>query len=211
MEYKAVEFKSEDVEGRTFRGYASTYDKDQGNDVILPGAFAKTLAERGDKVKVLWQHSDPIGKPKTMREDDKGLFVEAQISKTRLGDEVLELMRDGVIDRMSIGYSIPSGKADYDGDGVRVIKELKLFEFSAVTFPMNEAAIITGVKTIRDAVRIGNQLDHDSKAQLAEMLEELKALLQSEPSAKDTRGDSQPPEYSELIELVKNFGLTARH
>lgn len=148
MEHKSVAFKADDIEGRTFKGYASTYDKDLGGDIIVPGAFAKTLSERAVRVKVLWQHSEPIGRPLMMREDDKGLYVEAQISKTRLGDEALELMRDGVIDQMSIGYSVPQGKSEYNQDGNRVIKELNLFEFSAVTFPMNEAAIITGVKSL---------------------------------------------------------------
>lgn len=148
MEHKSVAFKADDIEGRTFKGYASTYDKDLGGDIIVPGAFAKTLSERAVRVKVLWQHSEPIGRPLMMREDDKGLYVEAQISKTRLGDEALELMRDGVIDQMSIGYSVPQGKSEYNQDGNRVIKELKLYEFSAVTFPMNEAAIITGVKSL---------------------------------------------------------------
>jgi HK97 family phage prohead protease len=209
MEHKVVGFKADDIEGRTFRGYASTYDKDLGGDIIVRGAFQKTLAERGSRVKVLWQHSEPIGKPKEMREDDKGLYVEAMISKTRLGDEALELMRDGVIDQMSIGYSIPAGKSDMDESGTRIIKELKLYEFSAVTFPMNEAAIITGVKTIRDAVKMGKQLDPESKAELADMLEQLKALLQSEPP-KGTHNDGQPPELSELMLAIKNFGQSAR-
>jgi len=148
MQHKSVAFKADDIEGRTFKGYASTYDKDLGGDVIAPGAFAKTLAERGARVKVLWQHSEPIGRPVDMREDGKGLYVEAKISNTRLGDEALELMRDGVIDQMSIGYSVPQGKSEYQEDGTRLIKELKLYEFSAVTFPMNEAAIITGVKSL---------------------------------------------------------------
>src|SRR5699024_10780708 len=141
MEHKSVSFKADDIEGRTFSGYASTWDKDLGGDIIAKGAFAKTLSERAGRVKVLWQHSEPIGNPVSMREDERGLFVEAQLSKTRLGDEALELMRDGVIDQMSIGYSVPEGKSERDSDGNRLIKELKLYEFSAVTFPMNEAAI----------------------------------------------------------------------
>lgn len=209
MEYKSVNFKADDIEGRIFSGYASTWDKDRGGDIILRGAFAKTLSERADRVKVLWQHSDPIGKPKAMREDDKGLFVEAHISKTSLGDEALELMRDGVVDQMSIGYSIPAGKSDIDEDGTRVIKELKLYEFSAVTFPMNEAAIITGVKTIRQAVKMGQELDDESKKELSEMIAELKALLSNEPP-KGTQMQEQPPELTALLEGIKNFGAIAR-
>src|SRR5690554_6621855 len=64
-------------------------------------------------------------------------------------------MRDQVVDRMSIGFQIPAGKSEYDKDEVRHIREVKLLEFSPVTFPMNEAAIITGVKQIEHALRSG--------------------------------------------------------
>src|SRR5699024_8081194 len=107
-----------------------------------------------------------------------------------------------VIDQMSIGYSVPEGKSERDSDGNRIIKELKLYEFSAVTFPMNEAAIITGVKTIRDAVRQGKAMDAESQSQLAEMLDELKALLRAEPPT-GTRGGGQPPELEALQSAIK--------
>src|ERR1700752_875622 len=94
------------VDQRIFEGYASTWDKDLVNDQIIQGAFAKTIKERKDKIKVLWQHGAPLGKPLEMVEDSKGLYVKAYVSKTQLGDEALEYMRDGVVDEMSIGYKV---------------------------------------------------------------------------------------------------------
>lgn len=150
MEYKAIQFKADDVdaESRIISGYASTYDLDQGGDIIVRGAFAKTLEVGSKRVKVLWQHNSqmPIGRPVKMQEDDKGLFVESYIAKTRQGDEALELAREGIIDSMSIGYQV--NESEYKDDGVRVIKELTLMEYSLVTWPMNEAAVITGVKSL---------------------------------------------------------------
>jgi uncharacterized protein len=146
FEYKANANK------REFEGYASTWDKDLGNDQILAGAFKKTIQERflehpkKSGVKILWQHNDPLGLPTHMEEDSKGLYVVGKISKTRLGDEALELMNDGVIDQMSIGYDVV--KDDFSEDGqTRYLKELVLYEFSPVTFPMNPAADIVSVKT----------------------------------------------------------------
>ena len=151
MEYKAIQFKADDVDSdsRIISGYASTYDLDQGGDVIVRGAFAKTLETGSNRVKVLWQHDSqqPIGRPQKMQEDDKGLYVESYIAKTRQGDEALELAREGIIDSMSIGYMV--NDSEYKDDGVRVIKELTLMEYSLVTWPMNEAAVITGVKSMR--------------------------------------------------------------
>ena len=211
MEYKSVNFKAEDVEGRIFRGYAATWDKDQGGDIIVPGAFAKTIAERGMKCRVMYNHKTLIGRPLELREEEKGLYTEGKISKTRAGDEVLELMRDGALDTMSITYSVPAGKAEYDEkQDARILKEIKLYEFGPVDFPMNEAAIITGVKSIRDAVRMGKGLTEEHQAELAEVLAELKALLKTEPP-KGTQGEQQPPELAALKAAFANFGRVARH
>jgi uncharacterized protein len=205
MEYKAIEFKADsvDMDERTFEGYASTWDLDQGGDIIVKGAFAKTLQERAARVKVLWQHDAPIGKPKYMREDDVGLFVSSYVSKTRLGDEALELMRDGVIDQMSIGYSIPSGKSEYNDQGIRIIRELKLMEYSPVTFAMNDNAFITGVKSIRTAIKTGSQIAGATQKELLELLDELKALIAASEPGLPTQAKGQP---LELINLIKSFG-----
>lgn len=147
METKAfpAEFKV-DFEGRSFTGYASTFGNvDLGGDRVHAGAFAKTIQERGNRVKVLWQHSrfDPIGKPVRLEEDLKGLITETKVSDTTLGRDVLTLMADGVVDQLSIGYDVV--KFGYDGD-VRDLLELRLIEYSPVTFAMNEEAVILGVK-----------------------------------------------------------------
>ena len=207
MEYKALNFKADDVNtgARTFAGYASTFDADLGNDIISKGAFNKTLKERGDRVKILWQHADPIGKPLSMNTDSKGLFVEGKISKTRLGDEAVELMNDGVIDQMSIGFSIPSGKSERDSKGMRLINEVKLFEFSLVTFPMNENAFVTSIKSVKAAIQSGTY-DHTELKELADALAELNALLKSEPR-KSTQHGTQPQELDALKKALKNFGL----
>jgi HK97 family phage prohead protease len=152
MDFKAVEFKADEVDKETgiFKGYAATWDLDSGNDVIVKGAFAKSLAEKRNQVKILWQHDahKPIGAPIEMREDERGLYIEGKISDTSLGKDAQILMKDGVIDRMSIGY-IANGEKTTVKDGVRYLEEIELFEFSLVTWPMNDAAVITGVKELK--------------------------------------------------------------
>lgn len=206
MEYKALQFKSDDVNmsSRTFAGYASTWDEDLGGDIISKGAFNKTM-ERKDRIKVLWQHNEPIGKSLNMGTDSKGLFVEGKISKTRLGDEAIELMNDGVIDQMSIGFSIPNGKSEYNEKGNRLIHEVKLYEYSLVTFPMNEKAIITSVKSLSQAIRNGNY-DANEVKELSEALAEFNALLKNEPS-KDTHFEQQPQDLKALLGAIEKFGL----
>ena len=149
MEYKALDFEVKAESDNTFSGFASTPDLDQGGDIVVKGAFARTIAQRGSKLKMLWNHKAtdlPIGKYTKVEERDGGLYVEGKISDTASGRDVMTLLRDGAIDSMSIGYAVR--EADYNDDGVRVIKDLDLYEISLVNFPMNEKAVVTGVKSV---------------------------------------------------------------
>ena len=211
MERKALKFeiKDNDLAGRVFSGYASTFDVDLGGDIITPGAFKKTIDGRQDKIKVLWQHNEPIGKSMRLYEDSIGLFVEGKVSKTRLGDEAIELMRDRVVDQMSIGFTIPAGKSEMSDDGLRIIREVKLFEFSPVTFPMNENAIITSVKSMKEAIAMG-QIDQKDLNELSELLTDIKTLLTTEP-LQDTQPLEQPSELEMLAKALDNFGAYANN
>lgn len=206
MERKSVQLKDQavDMDARTFEGYASTWDMDQGMDIIHPGSFSKSIREGfpAGRIKVLWQHNEPIGIPTEMREDKTGLYVKARVSKTRLGDEALELMRDNVVDRMSIGFQIPNGKSEEDKEGVRHIREVKLLEFSPVTFPMNESAIITGVKQIEQALR--NGVSYDEREPLLKALQQLQALIKSQPG-NTTENANEPQDMSDILLSLKDF------
>ena len=142
------EVKSIDEEG-VFEGYASIFDVvDTQNDVITKGAFSRSLREGAD-VKLLWQHKieEPIGNFIQLTEDSRGLFVKGKLLLSlQKAREAYELLKTGAIAGMSIGYSV--AKAEYDDiNNIRVISDLDLFEVSLVTFPANEKALITSVKT----------------------------------------------------------------
>lgn len=139
------ELKADTSKENTIVGYGSVSGNvDRGNDVVMPGAFAKSIAS-GKLPKMLWQH-DPhtvIGKWDSIVEDEKGLRIEGKLAATPKGQEVLELIKMGAIDGLSIGYSTVD--TEY-AQGVRLIKEADLWEISIVTFPMNEEAVIDAVK-----------------------------------------------------------------
>lgn len=214
MEYKALKFDDShvNIENRTFMGYASTFGNvDEVGDVIEKGAFKKSIRERGPKgsnqIKVLWQHNEPLGIPLEMYEDEKGLYVEGRVSKTRLGDEALELMKDGVVDKMSIGFSVPKGKMMWDDqNNTRKIKEVKLFEFSPVTFPANEQASITGMKSLEGKLALlkdGVELKEEELEELRQLYANLDALLKSEPRSTPATPEPQDPE--ELLQSFKSL------
>jgi hypothetical protein len=151
LRYLPISFDSKDLkEDGTFSGYASTYgNKDLGGDIVMPGAFTKTLSVRPpNKIKMLRDH-DPgriVGVWRSMREDSKGLAVEGMLVKsTRDGGEAYDLMKAGALDAMSIGYRTVDSEYDRKQDA-RLLKELDLHEVSLVGFPMNPAAGITAVK-----------------------------------------------------------------
>ena len=135
----------------SFSGYASLFNEvDQGKDAVAPGAFKASLQSRkpGD-VRMLFQHDpdQPIGVWKTIQEDRKGLYVEGQITTgVKRSEEVLELMRDGAIDGLSIGFKTKRARVN-STTKVRTILEADLWEISVVTFPLLEAARIEDVKS----------------------------------------------------------------
>lgn len=147
MEFKQVtDFKIDTGDGNTISGYGSIFGNvDLGGDIVMQGAFTKSLAS-GRKIKMLFQH-DPdeiVGVWTVVAEDEKGVRVEGFFANTPRGQEMKELVTIGAIEGLSIGYI--THDADYDAKGVRRIKEAELWEISIVTFPMNEAANITGIK-----------------------------------------------------------------
>lgn len=146
------ELKGLNDEG-TFNGYASVFGvKDDGCDIMMKGAFAASIADikgRGRKVPMLWAHNtrEPIGAYTDMKEDDFGLYVEGKFTKgVARAAEIHALMKDGVIDGLSIGFRTKQYEIDTTS-GVRKLKEVDLMEISVVTFPMLNVARTMGVKS----------------------------------------------------------------
>ena len=156
-EYKSFKFELESAdESGEFSGYAAVFgNKDSGGDIIEKGAFSKTIREDFDRIKILSQHTDcelPIGKPLELREDDKGLFIRGKISDTAKGRDIQTLMKDGVLNELSVGYD--AVEFDYDSEqGARRLKEIKLWEVSIVTWAMNDQAKIDEVKSLVEGLR----------------------------------------------------------
>jgi HK97 family phage prohead protease len=160
MDFKAVKFETKAISDDIFEGYASFFNNiDAYDDIIEKGAFRKTISENRSRIKVLWQHdaNEPIGLPIDMTEDDNGLYVKAKISMTDTGKKAMTLIKDGVITEMSIGYDVM--KDDYKMLGtkrVRLLKEVKLWEFSPVTFAANEKAKIMKMRGLLESVKADN-------------------------------------------------------
>ena len=128
--------------------YASAFNNvDSVGDIVLPGAFTKTIQERKDRIKHLFQHDSwtPIGKPVSMVEDAKGLRIESFVTESKNGD-YRKLYQEGIISEHSIGYNTIKEEKDNEA-GVNYLKELLLWEYSAVTWGANPETPTVGFKS----------------------------------------------------------------
>jgi len=203
MENKTVKFEVKEVneEEGTFTGYAATFSKspDSYGDIIDKGAFSKTLKEHGKRVKILWNHNtmEPIGKPIEMSEDENGLLVRGKLSLgVQRAREVLSLMKDDVINEMSIGYDTITEKFDDAiGSKVRHLKEVKLWDVSPVTFAANPEATISGIKSELDKLlKSGRVLSPANKSKVNNAITSLQALLDSATEETEPSKDTLPSE-----------------
>lgn len=151
---KALDFQMEvKLAGDTgeFSGYASVFGNvDLGGDVIERGAFKEFVTTKDGMVRVLYQHDtrNPIGKARVW-EDAHGLGFDGKlVLEDALARKSYAYMKAGILDGMSIGYDVLGGPGEgfeMKGD-VRVLKKLKLWEISLVTFGMNPLAQVASVK-----------------------------------------------------------------
>ena len=145
-----LELKELSAEG-LFSAYASIFDNvDYENDTVIKGAFTKSIAEKTPVM--LWNHNtaEPIGIWTTVKEDDKGLYVEGKllINEIARAKEVYSLLKEGAVSGLSIGYSV--NDYTYDDKGIRQLKDVTLHEISLVSIPCNDEARIISVKSIDD-------------------------------------------------------------
>ncbi len=140
-----LEIKEISAEG-SFEGMLSPYGNvDGGNDVVKPGAFTKTLQEQGNVRPMLWQHKTdvPIG-DLTLEDRPDGLWCKGQLlMELPEAQKAYLLIKAKIVKGLSIGFE---SVKDAIANGVRTLSEIKLYEGSVVTFPMNESALITSVK-----------------------------------------------------------------
>ena len=158
VNFKSIDQKYNIVEGsRTVSGYLSIFNVvDSDSDMIVKGAFAKSITERGPesatnrKIAFLWQHDmkQPLGRMTVLKEDNTGLYFEAKLDDIPEADRALTQLLSGSLNQFSIGFSYVWDKMEYDEAlDAFVCKEINLFEGSVVTLGANEYTFFDGMKS----------------------------------------------------------------
>ena len=176
--FSGIVTKADEEQGVVEAFFAVFGNVDQGKDIVHPGAFAKTFAERGGKVKVLDNHQTDsimraIGKPLVLKEVGRdelpgdlllqnpdatgGAFARVQmLMDTPEGKGAFVRLRDKAVTEWSFGYDALdfdfSTEKQNGGDvNVRNLRQVKLYEISPVLFGMNSATTTVSAKSDGDA------------------------------------------------------------
>lgn len=173
------ELRAED-DGNTFVGYAAVFNSDSEplpfTERIAPGAFAKSLKSRKRDIRAYINHDSNMVLASTrsgtlrLSEDNIGLRAEFTLPDTTYARDLSALMRDGIVDKMSFGFTVPRGGDRWSDDGrTRELREVALHEVSVVTgFPAYEGttAAVRSLEAVCE--RTGMSVD-----EIAQVLERL--------------------------------------
>lgn len=213
IEYKTFPFEIKEVDGDDsnegrIEGYASTFgNMDQGFDIVEKGAFKVTLKDNKGRFPILADHNpyEHIGWNEQGKEDDFGLLVKGAIMlDVQKGKEKYSLAKKALEIKapmgLSIGYTTIKAEPDKENPRVRRLKELKLWEYSLVTFPMNTAAMVTAAKSFGENERV-HYLIQQLKAE-GISLSDLELALRKEAADKDY----DPSKFSQSLDnLISKF------
>ena len=162
----------ETEEGMTFTGYAAVFNSDSQPlpfiERVAPGAFRGSLRNRND-IKLLWNHDSgqPLASTRAgnlrLTEDDRGLYVEATLPQTSVGRDASVLIRDGIVDSMSFGFTVARGGDEWSADGsTRTLTKISLHEVSIVSFPAYTAT--AGSTAVRGLDKVAKRAEVDADA-----------------------------------------------
>ena len=142
METRSFEVRLE-ADTREVVGLAVPYGQTADIGGVYREQFVPGAIRSVEDVKLFWQHSEPIGKIMSGRDTDAGFEIRAMISDTPRGNEAYTLLRDGVINKFSVGFA--PVEQTRDGDLVtRTLVDLK--EVSLVSFPAFAGASVSEVR-----------------------------------------------------------------
>lgn len=221
MKNKPLYYKSisgVELNGLTASGYLASFNnKDADGDIILKGAFAKSINERGvnsntpRKIAYLYQHdmNKPIGKFTTLIEDTKGLYFEAKLDDIQLSRDVAKQYESGTLNQHSIGFRYINDKIEKStNDDAWIVKEVDLFEGSVVTMGANDLTPFMGFKSSelndmaeqlrKETEAFLKHIPYEEQFKIRQLISKYMALGEIEPIDKVTQEIIKPSEVKKV-------------
>jgi HK97 family phage prohead protease len=192
-------------------GYASTFgNMDLGMDVVEPGAFSKTIRDKNGKFIILLDHNPrtPIGWNIEASEDATGLSVKGEINliteeainRYQLAKRACEL---GTKMGLSIGYSTIKSEPDFNNPMITHLRELKLWEYSLVVFPMNEEAGVENAKAQKIKILFDELKNCNYPNSIIKALADLGIASPEKPAAAQQHEPDLLHSVDKLIEMFR--------
>ena len=206
----------------TISGYGSIFNNvDLGKDVVVPGAFSKSLRERGLPL-LLFNHKmedAPIGTVVDAKEDKRGLWFKAELPKddSFVAGRIVPQLKKRGLRGTSIGYKCTE-KEVRKTDGARLLKQIDLYEISVVNLAMNPLATVEHIKGIvpfQDLALDKDAKAWDAKAAFTRLRTKMEDRAEDMKSAFLFADEDKPVEQWDLRFLIADVddsgGLKANH
>jgi len=151
IEWKAASGSAGEVEG-----YASVFGNiDLDGDVVMPGAFSKSVQEfpkRTQPLPLIADHqlttAGVVGSVVALKEDSKGLWFKAKFSSKSTAQDLRTDVIEGHVRGTSFTYDVIKAHPGFvNGKSVRQLHELRLWEITISPFPINQLAGLTAAKS----------------------------------------------------------------
>ena len=162
---------------RTIQGYAVVFNSESEDmgfiEIIHPEAITEDTIKNSD-VFALFNHSDdrPLARSKngegglSLEIDEKGLKYTFEAPNTTVGNDLLELVGNGVIDKSSFAFTVPQGGDDWEVKDDKLVRHIykinKLYDVSPVLVPAYKATSCAST-------------DYDEE-EMKKMLEEIESM-----------------------------------
>jgi len=203
--FEITEHKADDSGNLIISGYGAFFGNlDSYKDIIAAGAFSDTLAEKKDRIAFCYQHDiwNPIGKIQDIKEDVQGLWLQVKLSAAE--DDIQTKVKEGILKEMSIGYRVVDSSEEMrNGDQVRILKKINLYEVSLVTIAANPLAVIQSMKSKEKIAYLENEFDRVLAIVRNENInfeiQKLKSLVFSELPTQEGAPEEEPQNKSSII------------
>lgn len=184
---------NEEGDGRDLEGLAVPF-----GDIIDtwdgPETFDRDCEfEDVENAKLCYQHGELIGRITKSEAREDGLHIQARISDTARGRDVVQFLRDGVLDSLSVGF-VPV-QSERDKAGVTHRRKVRLLETSVVSWPAYEAAKITAQRSVDNT----NDKENNSMTDNDKLAEELAAIKEQQRSMQAAIAKGFNPEPGPVI------------